>query len=60
MTGAISSLSSFRIIDLIPSGPGALSGLRFESSLRIPFSCIGIFQVYEQKSSLEVYLCIID
>ena len=37
MTGAISSLSSFRIIGLIPSGPGALSGLRFESSLRIPF-----------------------
>ena len=31
------SLSSFRIIGLIPSGPGALSGLRFESSLRITF-----------------------
>ena len=26
MTGAISSLSSSRIIGLIPSGPGALSG----------------------------------
>ena len=38
MTGAISYLSSFRIIGLIPSGPGALSGLRFESSkMRIPF-----------------------
>ena len=28
MTGAISPLSSFRIIGPIPSGPGALSGLR--------------------------------
>ena len=37
MTGAISSLSSFRIKDLIPSRSGALSGLKFESSLRIPF-----------------------
>ena len=37
MTGAISSLSSFRIIGLIPSRSGALSGLRFANSLRIPF-----------------------
>ena len=37
MTGAISSLSPFRIIGLIPTGPRALSGLRFESSLRLPF-----------------------
>ena len=28
MTGAISSLTSFRIIGLILSGPGAFSGLR--------------------------------
>ena len=36
ITGAISSLSYFRITGLIPPGPGALSGLRFESNLRIP------------------------
>ena len=52
MIGAVSSLNSFMIIGLIPSGPGALSGLRLESNLRIPFmsmliyafldSCIGL------------------
>ena len=28
------------LLFLIPTGPGALSGLRFESSLRIPFRSI--------------------
>ena len=45
MTGAISSLSFFRIIGLIPSGPGALSGLRFGSSLRLPFRSILMLNV---------------
>ena len=38
MIGASSSLSSFRTIGLIPSGPGALSGFRLESNLRIILS----------------------
>ena len=33
MTGVISSLSSFRIIGLIPSGLAALSALSFEDHL---------------------------
>ena len=35
--GVISSLSSFRTIGLIPSGPAALSGFNFDNNLRIPF-----------------------
>ena len=34
MTGVISSLSSFRIIGVIPSGPAASSALRFESTFQ--------------------------
>ena len=47
MTGASSSLSSFRIKGLKPSGPCALSGLRFESSLRIPFRSMLISGILE-------------
>ena len=46
MAGAISSLSSFKIIGLIPSGSGALSGTRLESNLRIFFRSMLISDIF--------------
>ena len=42
MMGASSTLSSFKISDLIFSGPAALPGLRMNNSFKIPLSEISM------------------
>ena len=56
MTGAISSLSSFRVIDLIPSGSGALSGLRldtFQFNVDFRLAALESFRYSDRKIVLE-------